>query len=46
MKKYIIYVTKDDIVSKLGESIYASEDWKWTQISPAVAQLFLAKEKP
>jgi asparagine synthase (glutamine-hydrolysing) len=39
-----VNVTKDDIVSKLGESIYASEDWKWTQISPAVAQLFLAKE--
>jgi asparagine synthase (glutamine-hydrolysing) len=39
-----VNVTKEDINSKLGESIYASEDWKWTQISPAVAQLFLAEE--
>jgi asparagine synthase (glutamine-hydrolysing) len=37
-------VTKDDIVNRLSDSIYASEDWKWTQISPAVAQLFLAEE--
>ncbi len=37
-------VTKDDINTRLGDSIYASEDWKWTQISPAVAQLFLAEE--
>ena len=27
-----------------GESIWASETYKWTQVSPAVAQLFLSWE--
>lgn len=37
-------IKKDDISSKLNDAIYAAEDYKWVQISPAVAQLFLAEE--
>lgn len=39
-----INVSKEEIEDVLKESIWASETHKWTQVSPAVAQLFLAKE--
>ena len=35
---------KEDIQNNLKESIWASETHKWTQVSPAVAQLFLSWE--
>jgi len=39
-----VNVSKDDIENNLKESIWASETHKWTQVSPAVAQLFLSWE--
>jgi len=39
-----VIVTKSDINKKLKESIWAAEMDSWTQITPAVAQLFLAKK--
>ena len=39
-----VTVHKDDIQEHLKESIYAVETQKWTQVSPAVAQLFLSWE--
>jgi asparagine synthase (glutamine-hydrolysing) len=42
IKLHEINVDRDDIESILPESIWASETHKWTQVSPAVAQLFLA----
>ena len=39
-----VKVDRADIENKLKESIWASETFKWTQVSPAVAQLFLAEE--
>ena len=42
VKLHEINVDKEDIEEMLSESIWASETHKWTQVSPAVAQLFLA----
>lgn len=42
IKLHEINVDKDDIEEMLSESIWASETHKWTQVSPAVAQLFLS----
>lgn len=39
-----VNVNKEDIQNNLKESIWASETHKWTQVSPAVAQLFLSWE--
>ena len=39
-----VNVSKEDIQNNLKESIWASETHKWTQVSPAVAQLFLSWE--
>jgi asparagine synthase (glutamine-hydrolysing) len=42
IKLHEINVDRKDIEEMLSESIWASETHKWTQVSPAVAQLFLA----
>ena len=42
IKLHEINVDRKDIEDMLSESIWASETHKWTQVSPAVAQLFLA----
>lgn len=42
IKLHEINVDREDIEDVLSESIWASETHKWTQVSPAVAQLFLA----
>ena len=42
IKLHEINVDKKDIEEMLPEAIWASETHKWTQVSPAVAQLFLA----
>ncbi len=42
IKLHEINVDRKDIQDILSESIWASETHKWTQVSPAVAQLFLA----
>lgn len=39
-----VNVDREEIEEKLKESIWAVETHKWTQVSPAVAQLFLAEE--
>ena len=39
-----IIIDKDWVKQNLYEAIYAIEDYKWTQVSPAVAQLALAKK--
>ena len=39
-----VIVTKNDINKRLKESIWAAEMDSWTQVTPAVAQLFLAKK--
>ena len=39
-----VIIDKDWIQQNLSEAIYAIEDYKWTQVSPAVAQLALAKK--
>jgi asparagine synthase (glutamine-hydrolysing) len=39
-----VIVTKSDINKRLKESIWAAEMDSWTQVTPAVAQLFLAKK--
>jgi asparagine synthase (glutamine-hydrolysing) len=39
-----VNVDREDINRHLQESVWASETHKWTQLSPAVAQLFLAWE--
>lgn len=39
-----VNVTREQIEGVLKESIWAVETHKWTQVSPAVAQLFLAEE--
>ena len=44
IKLHIVNVDRTDIEDYLKESIWASETFKWTQVSPAVAQLFLARE--
>lgn len=44
IKLHEVNVDREDIEKKLKESIWASETFKWTQVSPAVAQLFLADE--
>lgn len=44
IKLHEVNVDKSDIEDKLEESIWASETHKWTQVSPSVAQLFLAEE--
>ena len=38
-----IIIDKDWVEQNLCKAIYAIEDYKWTQVSPAVAQLALAK---
>tara|TARA_R110000737_G_scaffold339011_1_gene360552 strand:+ start:619 stop:2052 length:1434 start_codon:yes stop_codon:yes gene_type:complete len=38
-----IIIDEDWVEKNLCEAIYAIEDYKWTQVSPAVAQLALAK---
>ena len=38
-----IIIDEDWVKQNLYEAIYAIEDYKWTQVSPAVAQLALAK---
>jgi len=44
IKLHEVNVDREDIEKKLKGSIWASETFKWTQVSPAVAQLFLAEE--
>jgi asparagine synthase (glutamine-hydrolysing) len=44
IKLHEINVTRDQIEAVLKESIWATETHKWTQVSPAVAQLFLSEE--
>lgn len=44
IKLHEVTVDRDQIEEKLKESIWAVETHKWTQVSPAVAQLFLAEE--
>lgn len=44
IKLHEVHVTREDIERVLKESIWAVETHKWTQVSPAVAQLFLAWE--
>ncbi len=44
IKLHIVNVDRTDIEDYLEESIWASETFKWTQVAPAVAQLFLARE--
>ena len=44
IKLHEVNVDREDIEEYLEESIWASETYKWTQVSPAVAQLFLARE--
>ena len=44
IKLHEVNVDRVDIERALEESIWASETHKWTQISPAVAQLFLSWE--
>lgn len=44
IKLHEITVSREDIENRLKESIWAVETHKWTQVSPAVAQLFLAEE--
>jgi asparagine synthase (glutamine-hydrolysing) len=39
-----VNVTREQIEEVLKESIWAVETHKWTQVSPAVAQLFLSQE--
>ena len=39
-----VNVDRQDIENVLKESIWASESHKWTQVAPAVAQLFLSWE--
>jgi asparagine synthase (glutamine-hydrolysing) len=39
-----VIVTKSDINKRLKDSIWAAEMDSWTQVTPAVAQLFLAKK--
>ena len=38
-----VNVDRDDVAGFLDESIWASETYKWTQVTPAVAQMFLAQ---
>ena len=38
-----IIIDKDWVEQNLCKAIYAIEDYKWTQVSPAVAQIALAK---
>jgi asparagine synthase (glutamine-hydrolysing) len=42
IKLHEINVDRKNIEDILAESVWASETHKWTQVSPAVAQLFLA----
>ena len=44
IKLHEVNVSRDDIERELSESVWASETHKWTQVSPAVAQLFLSWE--
>ena len=44
IKLHEVNVNREDIDRALEESIWASETHKWTQVSPAVAQLFLSWE--
>ena len=44
VKLHEVNVDKSEIEDILEESIWASETHKWTQVSPSVAQLFLAWE--
>tara|TARA_R110000824_G_scaffold336469_3_gene522969 strand:+ start:280 stop:1977 length:1698 start_codon:yes stop_codon:yes gene_type:complete len=44
IKLNVVSVDRDDIEKVLKESIWATESHKWTQIAPAVAQLFLSWE--
>jgi asparagine synthase (glutamine-hydrolysing) len=44
IKLHEVNVDRKDIERVLEESIWASETHKWTQVSPAVAQLFLSWE--
>ena len=44
IKLHEVNVDREDIDRALKESIWASETHKWTQVSPAVAQLFLSWE--
>lgn len=44
IKLHEVNVSREQIEEVLKESIWAVETHKWTQVSPAVAQLFLSKE--
>ena len=44
IKLHEVNVDRDEIDEVLEEAVWASETYKWTQVSPAVAQLFLAWE--
>lgn len=44
IKLHEVNVDKSDIEDRIEESIWACETHKWTQVSPSVAQLFLAEE--
>lgn len=44
IKLHEVNLTREQIEGVLKESIWAVETHKWTQVSPAVAQLFLSEE--
>ena len=39
-----VIIDEDWVESNIDDAIYAIEDYKWTQVSPAVAQLALSKK--
>ena len=39
-----VIIDEEFVIENLSQTIYAIEDYKWTQVSPAVAQLALAKK--
>ena len=39
-----VIIDEEFVIENLSQTIYAIEDHKWTQVSPAVAQLALAKK--
>jgi len=39
-----VIIDEEFVIENLSQTVYAVEDYKWTQVSPAVAQLALAKK--
>ena len=39
-----VIIDEEFVIENLSQAVYAVEDYKWTQVSPAVAQLALAKK--